>query len=44
MHGKFLHAAKTANVPVVLVDRSFQDEEYDCVEVDNRTAIYRATN
>ena len=44
MHGKFLHAAKKANVPVVLVDRSFQDEEYDCVEVDNRTAIYRATN
>ena len=36
--------AKKANVPVVLVDRSFQDEEYDCVEVDNRTAIYRATN
>ena len=37
-------SAKKANVPVVLVDRSFQDEEYDCVEVDNRTAIYRATN
>ena len=26
-----------------LTDHS-QDEEYDCVEVDNRTAIYRATN
>lgn len=42
LNGTFLEPAKKANVPVVLIDRAFQDEEYDCVEIDNRTAAFRA--
>ena len=40
--GRFMNPAREANVPVVLVDRSFQDEEFDFVGIDNRTAAYRA--
>lgn len=42
--GSFLEPAKKANVPIVLVDRSFQDEEFDCVCIDNRVAAYRAVD
>lgn len=41
--GGFLAPAKQAGVPVVLIDRAFRGEEVDCVEVDNRTAVFRAT-
>jgi len=40
----FLRPAKEAGVPVVLLDRSFQDVEYDCVKIDNRMAAFRAVN
>lgn len=42
--GKFLAPAKKAEIPVVLVDRAFQDEEFDCVCIDNRVAAYRAVD
>ena len=38
----FLAPAKDAGIPVVLLDRAFRDEEYDCVKIDNRTAAFRA--
>jgi len=41
--GKFLEPAKSAGIPVVLVDRAFQDEAYDCVCIDNRLAAFNAT-
>lgn len=44
LNGRFLEPAKKAGVPVVLIDRAFRDKELDCVELDNRTAIYRAAN
>nr|WP_294493363.1 LacI family DNA-binding transcriptional regulator [uncultured Mediterraneibacter sp.] len=44
LDGKFLEAANRAEVPVVLLDRAFRDKEYDCIEIDNRTAMLRATN
>lgn len=40
--GDFLTPAKKADVPVVLLDRSFSDAEYDCVRIDNRRATYNA--
>ena len=42
MSGKFLNPAKKAEIPVVLLDRSFQDDVFDCVCIDNRMAAYRA--
>ncbi len=42
--GQFLAPAKKAEIPVVLVDRAFQDEEVDCVCIDNRVAAYRAVD
>lgn len=42
--GKFLEPAKKAEIPVVLVDRAFQDEEFDCVCIDNRVAAFRAVD
>lgn len=42
MNSKFLEPAKKAGVPVVLLDRAFQDEAIDCVCIDNRVAAYRA--
>jgi len=41
---KFLKPAQDAGVPVVLLDRSFQNEEFDCVRIDNRMAAFRAVN
>ena len=39
-----LKIARKEKVPVVLMDRSFQDEEFDCVGIDNQTAAFRAVN
>lgn len=44
MSGDFLKPAKKAGIPVVLLDRSFQDEEIDCVCIDNRVAAFRAVD
>lgn len=44
MNGKYLEEALQAKVPVVLLDRAFHGEIFDCVEIDNRTAAIRATN
>lgn len=44
MSGKFLEPAKKAGIPVVLVDRSIQDDVFDSVCIDNRMAAYRAVN
>ena len=44
LNGRFLEPAKNAGVPVVLIDRAFRDIELDCVELDNRTAVYRAAS
>ncbi len=38
----FLKPAKQNKIPVILVDRSFQDEEFDCVGIDNKIAAFRA--
>ncbi len=40
----FLLPAKEKKVPVVLMDRSFEVSDFDCVRIDNRMAGYRATN
>lgn len=40
----FLKPAKDAGVPVVLLDRSLEDEEFDCVKINNRAAAFRAVN
>ena len=40
----FLKPAENAGVPIVLLDRSFQDGVYDCVKIDNRMAALRAVN
>lgn len=42
--GKFMEPARKAGVPVVLLDRAFQDEDFDFVGIDNRMAAYRAVN
>ncbi len=39
-----MKVAGKEKVPVVLMDRSFQDEEFDCVGIDNQTAAFRAVN
>ena len=44
MKGGFMKPAKQDKIPVVLVDRSFQDEEFDCVGIDNKIAAFRAVN
>ena len=44
LDGRFLEAAKKAEVPVVLIDRAFRNEEFDCIEIDNRTAMHRAAS
>lgn len=44
MKGGFLEPAKHGKTPVVLVDRSFQDEEFDCVAIDNKVAAFRAVD
>ena len=40
--GSFLEPAKKSEIPVVLLDRAFQDKEFDCVCIDNRVAAFRA--
>jgi LacI family transcriptional regulator len=40
----FLKPALNASIPVVLLDRSLQDKELDCIRIDNRMAAYRAVN
>lgn len=42
--GAFLEPAKTAEIPVVLVDRTIQDVAFDCVCIDNRGAAFRAVD
>ena len=42
--GNFLEPAKKSEIPVVLLDRAFQDKEFDCVCIDNRVAAYRAVD
>lgn len=42
--GAFMKPARDADVPVVLIDRAFRDEEFDFVGIDNRMAAYRAVN
>lgn len=42
MKGGFLKPAKQNKIPIVLVDRSFQDEEFDCVGIDNKISAFRA--
>lgn len=44
MKGGFLKPAKQDKIPVVLVDRSFQDEDFDCVGIDNKIAAFRAVD
>ena len=44
MTGTFLRPAKQNKIPIVLVDRSFQDEEFDCVGIDNKIAAFRAVD
>lgn len=44
MSGSFLKPAKKAGIPVILLDRAFQDEEFDCVCIDNRVAAFRAVD
>ena len=40
----FLNPAKNAGIPVVLLDRCFQNYNFDCVRIDNRTAAFRAAD
>lgn len=42
--GAFLNPAKEAGIPVVLLDRTLQDEIMDCVCIDNRVAAFRAVD
>ena len=44
LSGAFVRPAREAGVPVVLIDRSFTDEEYDFVGIDNHMTAYRAVN
>lgn len=41
--GAFLEPARQRKIPVVLLDRSVQGEEMDCVRIDNRKAAKQAT-
>ncbi|MBQ8007472.1 MAG: LacI family DNA-binding transcriptional regulator [Lachnospiraceae bacterium] len=40
--GDFLSPAKNAKIPIVLLDRSLSDIQYDCVRIDNRKSTYNA--
>ncbi|MDE6925040.1 MAG: LacI family transcriptional regulator [Acetatifactor sp.] len=44
LSGAFVRPARDAGVPVVLLDRSFTDDEYDFVGIDNHMAAFRAVN
>ena len=39
---EFLTPAVTSNTPVVLVDRALSDGMFDCVKINNRSAVIRA--
>lgn len=39
---EFLSPAVTSNTPVVLVDRALSDGMFDCVKINNRSAVIRA--
>ena len=41
-HSAFLEPADSAGIPVILMDRALSDGTYDCVRIDNRTAVMRA--
>lgn len=40
--GDFLTPARNAGIPIVLLDRSLSDVQYDCVRIDNRKSTYNA--
>ena len=40
--GDFLEPARKAGLPVVLLDRSLSDVQYDCIRIDNRKSAYYA--
>ncbi len=40
--GDFLSPAQNAKIPIVLLDRSLSDIQYDCVRIDNRKSTYNA--
>lgn len=42
--GTFLEPAKVTGIPVVLVDRTIQDDAVDCICIDNRGAAFRAVD
>lgn len=42
LKGTFLKPARKRGIPVMLVDRAVQDEELDCVGIDNKMAAARA--
>lgn len=42
--GKFIKPARKAKIPMVLLDRSFIDQEVDSVGIDNQMAALRGTN
>lgn len=44
LSGAFVRPAREAAVPVVLIDRSFTDDEYDFVGIDNHMAAFRAVS
>lgn len=44
LSGAFMQQAKEAQVPVVLLDRAFEDHEFDFVGIDNHMAAFRAVN
>lgn len=40
--GDFLKPANDASLPIVLLDRSLSDAQYDCIRIDNRKSTYYA--
>ena len=40
--GDFLEPARKVGLPVVLLDRSLSDVQYDCIRIDNRKSAYYA--
>lgn len=44
LSGSFMEQARSAGVPVVLIDRAVKDMEFDFVGIDNHMAAFRAVN
>ncbi|MCR4656638.1 MAG: LacI family transcriptional regulator [Lachnospiraceae bacterium] len=42
--GSFLQPARSAGIPVVLIDRPVKDYDIDCVRIDNRKAAHQAVS